>query len=161
MHDNEVPIDAEIVGSGIAEQFPQWADLAIERVTSAGTDNAIFRLGTEMVIRLPRLATAQDQIAHDHANLPFLTNLPLAVPEPIALGKPSARFPFIWAVHRWIEAEPASPSSLPNPDQLARDLGRFVQALRHIDPNRAFGDLRSHDRGWPLSARDAPTRASI
>ncbi|GAG81426.1 unnamed protein product, partial [marine sediment metagenome] len=36
-------------------QFLQWADLPIEPVRSAGTDNTIFRLGNDMAVRLPRI----------------------------------------------------------------------------------------------------------
>ena len=44
MHSDEVDIDAALVATLIAAQFPQWADLPIVRLPSAGTDHAMYRL---------------------------------------------------------------------------------------------------------------------
>jgi aminoglycoside phosphotransferase (APT) family kinase protein len=52
---DEVGIDASLVSRLLSAQFPQWAGLSVEPVSSAGTDNAIFRLGEDMAVRLPRL----------------------------------------------------------------------------------------------------------
>ena len=38
---------ASLVRRLLADQFPQWAGLPIERFESSGTDNAIYRLGKE------------------------------------------------------------------------------------------------------------------
>ena len=56
MHDGELAIDAALVRRLLVAQFPQWADLPLTPVRSAGTDNALYRLGAEMVVRLPRIA---------------------------------------------------------------------------------------------------------
>ena len=45
MHEDEVDIDAELVGRLVAEQFPQLADLPISAFRSTGTVNAIYRKG--------------------------------------------------------------------------------------------------------------------
>ncbi|MBM7844571.1 hypothetical protein [Herpetosiphon giganteus] len=45
MHANEFPIDQALVQALIARQFPEWADLPLHKVESAGTDNALYRLG--------------------------------------------------------------------------------------------------------------------
>ncbi len=50
----EPDIDTPLVSRLIAAQFPRWAGLPITRVPSAGTDNAIYRLGDDMAVRLPR-----------------------------------------------------------------------------------------------------------
>ena len=74
-----------LVARLVSAQFPQWADLPIEPVGSAGTDNARYRLGMEMVVRLPRILTATGQMEKEHRWLPKLAPLlPLAVPVPIA-----------------------------------------------------------------------------
>ncbi len=62
MHIDEVDTVASLVGRLLAEQFPQWADLPIEPVDSAGTDNAIHRLGDDMAVRLPRIHWATGQV---------------------------------------------------------------------------------------------------
>jgi hypothetical protein len=63
MHADELNIDLALAARLIASQFPQWADLPLSPVLSAGTDNAIFRLGDEMALRLPRVARAVGLIA--------------------------------------------------------------------------------------------------
>jgi len=55
MHDDEVETDASLVRRLLGAQFPQWANLSIEPVPSAGTDNALYCLGEDMVVRLPRI----------------------------------------------------------------------------------------------------------
>ena len=54
IHSDEVDIDIPLVRRLLAAQFPQWAGLPIEPVQPLGTDNAIYRLGDAMAIRLPR-----------------------------------------------------------------------------------------------------------
>ena len=54
MHSDETPTDAALVRRLVATQFPEWADLAVEPVASFGTDNALYRIGDDMVARLPR-----------------------------------------------------------------------------------------------------------
>jgi len=56
MHNNEIDIDISLVKYLLSKQFPHWADLSISPVQSAGTDNAIYRLGKEMCVRLVRQA---------------------------------------------------------------------------------------------------------
>lgn len=58
MHDNEIDIDESLVRQLLKEQFPQWTNLPITPVHSAGTDNAIYRLGSDKCVRLPRLTEA-------------------------------------------------------------------------------------------------------
>ncbi len=79
MHVDEVDVDVSLVGRLLAAQFPQWADLPIELVHSAGTDNAIYRVGSDMAVRLPRIEGATGQVYKEHQWLPRLTpHLPLA-----------------------------------------------------------------------------------
>src|SRR5262249_49634548 len=42
MHDDELVVEIPLVRRLVAAQFPEWADLPLERVLPAGTDNAIF-----------------------------------------------------------------------------------------------------------------------
>jgi hypothetical protein len=46
----------------LAEPFPRWADLTIERVATAGTDNARYRLGDDLAVRLSRIHRAVGQV---------------------------------------------------------------------------------------------------
>lgn len=55
MHDDEVDINVALVRRLLTAQFPQWANLPLAPVFSAGTDNALYRLGNVLVVRLPRI----------------------------------------------------------------------------------------------------------
>ena len=70
MHVDEVITDGSLVGRLLAVQFPQWADLPVEPVRSAGTDNALYRLGDDMVVRLPRISWATGQVDKENEWLP-------------------------------------------------------------------------------------------
>src|SRR5579884_2661762 len=94
MHVDEVDVDVSLVGRLLAAQFPQWADLPIAPVHSAGTDNAIYRLGSEMAVRLPRIESATGPVDKEHRWLPRLApHLPLAIPVPLAKGIPGEATP--------------------------------------------------------------------
>lgn len=158
MHADELDIDADLVRRLLASQFPQWADLPIERVRSAGTDNAIFRIGDDLVARLPRIHWATGQPSLEHEWLRRLApHLPLAIPEPLAQGEPGEGYPWQWSVHRWLEGETATLERVADPHEVAAALGAFVTALQRIDP---AGAPLSH-RGRPLEAQDSGARAAI
>lgn len=52
---SDLGIDLALVRRLVATRFPQWSALPAEPVQSAGTDNAIYRLGDNMTVRLPRV----------------------------------------------------------------------------------------------------------
>lgn len=162
MHANEVTISRGLVLTLLQGQFPHWAQLHLEPLHSAGTDNAIFRLGQALLVRLPRIASAADQITKQHTWLPRLApHLPLTIPSPVALGEPAAGFPWQWSVYRWIEGSTAAQVPL-LPLHAAETLASFILALQTQDA--AHGPRPgSHNsfRGEPLSARDRDTRAAI
>lgn len=163
MHADEIATDATLVGRLIAAQFPQWAGLPIVRVSSAGTENALYRVGNDMVARLPRRPSATGSIDKEYRWLPKLApHVPLAIPTPLARGRPTEGFPLPWSVYRWLDGETATIDTLADPEQAARDLARFIVALRGIDatggPCPSPEDL---GRGVPLATRAAATRKAI
>jgi hypothetical protein len=90
MHADEVLTDVPLVRRLLAEQFPEWAELSLERVPSSGTDNALYRLGADMVVRLPRIDWAVAGLQRELEWLPTLAPLlPVSVPVPLAEGRPS------------------------------------------------------------------------
>ncbi len=158
MHEDEVDIDVDLVRRLLADQFPQWAGRPVEEVESTGTVNAIYRLGTDLYIRLPRVEAWAGDLVKELRWLPRLApRLPLAVPEPVADGAPALGYPFRWAVYRWLDGEPLEPDRAGSEPRVAKDLGRFVRDLRGIDP--AGGPRSPRDR--PLEARDAEVRVVI
>jgi aminoglycoside phosphotransferase (APT) family kinase protein len=163
MHADEVDTDVSLVRRLVASQFPQWAELPIERVLPAGTDNAIYRLGTDMAVRLPRIQRATAALDKEVRWLPRLAPLlPLAVPVPLANGAPAEGYPWEWSILTWLQGEPATVERIADLRQAATDLADFVAALQRVDP--ADGPPPGEHnvfRGEPLAARDAATRAAI
>ncbi|MEU0406498.1 aminoglycoside phosphotransferase family protein [Streptomyces griseorubiginosus] len=158
MHADELDIDGELVSGLIADQFPHWAELPVSRVDSDGTDNAMFRLGDDMVVRLPRLPGGGHQVEFEHRWLPRLApRLPLAVPEPLAKGAPGRGYALPWGVYRWLDGDNAYDSPITELADAAVELGRFVTALRAVD---ATGGPASYRPG-PLHLFDDGTRLAI
>lgn len=158
MHADEVATDADLVARLIADQFPRWAQLPIEPVASAGTDNALYRLGDDLVVRLPRIEGAVASVDKEHRWLPRVAPLlPVAIPVPLAKGAPAHGYPWIWSVYRWLDGENPTIDHDGDARQLAVDLARFITALQRID--RMDGPPAG--RGAPLATRDGATRAAI
>ena len=158
MHADELHTDESLVRRLLAEQFPRWAALPIERVPSSGTDNELYRLGDDMVVRLPRIDWAVEGVEDAHEWMPRLVPLlPVAVPIPLAKGNPGEGYPWPWSVYPWLEGENPTVDGLADPEALAKDLTQFVDALRSVD--LAGGPPAG--RGMPLVERDAPTRTAI
>ena len=163
MHADEVDTDASLVRRLLVAQFPRWADLPIERVESAGTDNAIYRLGDDISVRLPRIEWAKEQIDKERHWLSKLApHLPLTIPLPLEQGEPAEGYPWTWAVYRWLDGENVLLEAIADPIEAARTLARFITALEHVDTTGAplASELPSL-HGAPLPPRDRPTRDAI
>jgi aminoglycoside phosphotransferase (APT) family kinase protein len=163
MHADEVDVDADLVRRLVDRQFPRWRGLPLEEVDSAGTDNAVFRLGTTKVLRLPRTPGAVGALEKEQRWLPVLApHLPVRVPTPLAAGTPTAGYPLRWAVYEWLDGDVATHGTVADLDAFATDVAAFLLALRAVDlPDEAArASLRTY-RGEPLALRDAATRAAI
>ncbi|MGP3913059.1 aminoglycoside phosphotransferase family protein [Nonomuraea sp. 10N515B] len=154
MHDDEVETDEILVRRLLAAQFPQWADLPIERFPSPGTVNAVYRLGDNLSVRLPLAEWGVGDVEKEHLWLPRLAPLlPLAIPEVLGAGVPGEGFPWPWSVCRWLPG--ANPEAGDEP--LAKDLAAFVAAFRQVD----LPDGPRAYRAGPLSRLDKATRHAI
>jgi aminoglycoside phosphotransferase (APT) family kinase protein len=109
MHDDELPTDAGLARRLIAEQFPRWGSLAIAPAEAVSTDNAIYRLGRRLAVRLPRRPSAVAALEKECAWLSLLSpQLPLPTPVPLAKGAPRRRFSLAverLPVARWPEPD--------------------------------------------------------
>jgi aminoglycoside phosphotransferase (APT) family kinase protein len=158
MHENEVGSDAALVRRLLVSQFPRWADLPISELPLGGTDNALYRLGDELVVRLPRIDSAVASREQEHEWLPKLAPLlPYEIPAPLALGEPGEGYPWPWSVYRWLEGEDPSVNLEVDRDALRPDVVRFLEALRRVEMS---GGPRSR-RGLPPSTSDTSVRKSI
>lgn len=160
MHPDERDVDAPLVRRLVAAQFPQWAGLDLERVQSDGTDNAIYRLGAAMAVRMPRYPSAAAQAEKEAEWVARLApHLPLDVPVPLALGRPAAGYPWRWSVCRWVTGERGMAD---DQRDAAAQLAGFVRALQRIDPSGgpAPGD-HNFGRGSHLATRDEWVRDAL
>ena len=156
MHSGELEIDAALVRRLLEEQFSQWADLPLHRVLPAGTENAVFRLGEGMSVRLARRGGPSVPGGKELDWLATLAPLlPLEVPIPIGQGRPSGEYHWYWDVHTWVGGETMPVEAL-DAVQAAHDLAQFVGALHRVDPDGA-----PHGRGVPLAERDDDFRRDL
>jgi aminoglycoside phosphotransferase (APT) family kinase protein len=163
MHDDEVDTDASLVHRLVAAQFPEWADLPIQPVLDGGTDNALYRLGADLVVRLPRHERTVGTLEIERRWLLKLApSLPLAVPAPVAEGVPADGYPWTWSIYEWLEGESAASERVADLRAAAIELAEFVSALQRIDTTDGPPPSRLNAfRGLPLARWDERTRASI
>ncbi|MFD5142227.1 aminoglycoside phosphotransferase family protein [Streptomyces sp. NPDC058401] len=153
-------IDGTLVRRLVDAQFPQWAGLPLRLLDPAGSDHVIYRLGRELSVRLPRGPGVVGQAAKEAEWLPRLApHLPLAVPVPVALGRPGFGYPWPWSVSRWLDGEVATAAALADSSAAALELAGFLTALqRFAPPDRAS---RAEAVQGDLADRDRATRAAI
>ncbi|MFE7671776.1 aminoglycoside phosphotransferase family protein [Streptomyces albidoflavus] len=157
------PVDAVVAGRLIAAQFPHWSPLEIRPVDAQGWDNCTFRLGDEMLVRLPTAREYALAVEKEHRWLPVLAPaLPLDVPVPLARGVPDPDFAHHWSVYRWIEGEPATQAVIEDETAFAIHLAGFLVSLQRIDTaGGPAPGLHNWFRGGPLTTYDGWTRAAL
>ncbi len=169
LHDNELAISPSLVSALVSSQFPEYAALPIAALSATGSTNRLFRLGEELLIRLPRQPNSGAGISKERKWLPRLRDeLPVEVPEIVALGRPAAGYPEPWSITGWLEGDLPSvwqPGDPPDPARsvLASALAAFIRALQRIEipePARSDPGLRAY-RGRPLSEHDATFRRAV
>lgn len=168
-HNNEIPINGGLVRRLVNAEFPHYAALPLRRLTRTGSSNVLFRLGDDLLVRLPRQPGGGAAIDKERRWLPEIgPALPITVPEVIAWGRPAWGYPEEWSILGWISGElpeVCTPCAPPTGDQerLAEDLADLILALRGIEVSqKAASDpaLRWY-RGRPLAEFDRQTRRNI
>lgn len=136
MQEAEFAADADLVRQLLREQQPDLVSLSIEEVAE-GWDNRLFRVGPELVARLPRRAIAAELTVHEHRWLPILApRLPLPIQVPVRVGRPGQGFPWPWTIARWFEGETAAGGAL-DTDLAVAQLAEFLVALHQPAPEDA------------------------
>jgi aminoglycoside phosphotransferase (APT) family kinase protein len=169
LHDDEIPIDTGLVRALVDRAMPRYVDLPVRRLDSSGSTNALFRLGDNLLVRLPRQPGGSATIAKEARWLPVIgSRLPVGVPEVLGVFEPDCDYPEHWSVVRWIDGEHPEVVTPQTPDDprrvdLAVDLAEVVHALGLAEvPTEAFGDPALWwYRGEPLATMDAVTRENI
>jgi aminoglycoside phosphotransferase (APT) family kinase protein len=155
MHQDEVDVEEPLVHHLLSTQLPDLANRPLTKVEPWGTDNAVWRLGEDLVVRLPRIHWASGQVDLETAWLPRLASfLPVALPEPVAVGHPDHRYPWRWGVYRWLPGDAAGPSTIDDPIRFAIDLAEVVRALGAIPTH---GAPAARNRARPVQAYNEET----
>ena len=156
----EVDVDEALVRRLLEEQFPDLAALPLAPF-AFGWDNAVLRLGDDLVVRLPRRQVAAVLVEQEQRWLPSLAaGLPLPVPTPLRNGRPSADvgYPWPWSVCPWLAGDVAARRPPDDLDEAARTLGAFVRALHRPAPPDAPANPV---RGVQLGYRDEAFRSYL
>lgn len=156
MHADEVATDAALVRRLLAAQFPEWAELPVEPLLPWGTDNALYRLGTDKLVRLPRRKRTAGAVTKDAAWLPRLAPLlPVPISAPLAVGAPGEGYEWDWGVYPWLDGERAPPDA-DQPASLVGEVAEFIRALRSVE----VAGPESF-RAGPLAPREEMVRESL
>ena len=154
----EVEISLELVRALLREQHPDLASLDL-RFENEGWDSAIFRLGDDLAVRMPRREINAVLVPVEMRWLPTLApKLPLPVNAPVREGAPGCGFPWAWSVCPWFDGATWADAPPRDPYEAATVLGMFVGALGHDAPHDA--PVNPY-RGGPLTDRDAALRARV
>lgn len=153
MHDGQLALTDETAERLIARRFPALAGMPLRRVRTAGTVNAIFRIGDDLAARFPLLPETESALRSEAAAMDELATVcPVPTPRPYGIGAPTADHPSAWAVQTWLPGETPGPQSHATSESFALDLAETIGALRAADlRGRRFdgrgrgGDLRDHD----------------
>jgi aminoglycoside phosphotransferase (APT) family kinase protein len=154
----EPTVSVTTVRELVRRQFPHWADRPVTKGPAGGAGNALFRLGDDLLVRLPLHPGSAAAVEREFTWLPWLApQLPLAVPIPVAAGAADDVFSRPWAVFRWLAG--VGMDTCPEVDRAdaAVRLGRFVAALRNVEIAGAPASLRPH----PLHGDGGEVRSDI
>jgi aminoglycoside phosphotransferase (APT) family kinase protein len=158
MNADQPSVSVATVRELLHQQFPRWADRPITQGPSAGAGNALFRLGEDLVVRLPLHLGSAAAVDLGLTWLPWLASqLPLAIPIPVAAGAPDEVFPRPWAIFRWLPGAGLDTYQDVDLVDVAVRLGRFVAALRNLELTGAPTSLRPH----PLRGDGSEVRTDI
>lgn len=154
----EIDLSAALVRELLVLQQPDLADLPLKLLAN-GWDNVLFRLGDELVVRLPRRALAAALVEHEQTWLPLLApRLPLPIPAPARVGVPAVGYPWRWSVVPYLRGEIAASAPFGDPASAAAALGGFVRALHEPAPADAPANPF---RGVPIAQRDDAFRLRL
>lgn len=162
MMDYDIAPEEASIQRLLLEMTPQWADLPVRRLVSSGTDNAIYRIGDQLLLRLPRRESAVHLIDKELDWLPHFANLSLDVPKLLSRGRANFGLRCDFGIFEWMEGDIASLGNIADPKAAAVALADFLKSLHRVDINGAprAGDL-NHRRGVRLDVLSSVTLPAI
>ncbi len=133
----EVVIDDALVRDLLRDQFPDLADLPCRKVNE-GFDNSLWRVGADLVARLPRREMAVVPLANELRWLPVvLERVTLRTPLPVRPGQPSDRFAWPWMIATWVDGVAGDELDLERYGHTAKSLATFLRHLHAPAPSDA------------------------
>lgn len=145
----DISVTEATVRGLLREQHPDLADLPLVRGTD-GWDNAMFRLGSDLAVRLPHRKQSAPLILHEQRWLPELAPaLDVPIPTPVRVGAPGQGYPWHWSIVPWLEGKRALDA--PPGSAGASTLGTCLRQLHGV-PVPPDPPINPH-RGGPLSPR--------
>ncbi len=155
----EFDVGPPLVVALLAAQAPDLAHLPV-RPVGGGWDNTLFRLGEDLVVRLPRRAVADALMVAEQQWLPGLAaSLSVPTSAPVRTGRPGCGYPWHWSVSRWIGGVSGLTVDRSGRSSAAVPLARFVAGFQRSAPRDA--PVSPVGRGGPLAARDDVVRARL
>ncbi len=158
---SEIDLDKSAVRALLRRDAPHLADLPLTRAAE-GWDNAMWRLGADLAVRLPRREAAAPLIAHEQRALPEIAAAVrpsgVLVPAPLLHGAPGDGYPWSWSVVPWLPGghalgRPRSANGVWAPQLASALLLLHVAGTADAPPNPV--------RGVPLARRDPATRTRL
>ncbi len=138
----ERTVDAELARRLLREQAPGVAADRIQPL-GEGWDNTVYLVDGRWVFRFPRRQMGADLLENECAVMPRIApGLPLPVPVPTILGKPTAAYQWPFAGYRYL---PGRTACRRNPSEaerraMAEPLGRFLAVL-HATPEETWAGV--------------------
>ncbi len=155
----ELLVDSTLVLRVIENQAPAWSKYAIEPFET-GWDNALFRLGDQHLVRMPRRQSADEPLRHEQRILPFLQpRLKVPIPTPVVIGKPDTHFPWHWSVVPYFAASTANKSPLDRRGaiqwaEFMADLHRpYLHGVDPVSPENPYRGVDINSRRSSLDDR--------
>ena len=139
LHLDELRVDETLVRGLVDSQFPEYSQRPLARLDASGSTNVLFKLGADLLVRLPRLRGGSASIEKEHKWLPVVGgDLMVSVPEVVALGEPGCGYGERWSITTWLDGRPPgvlSPKGTYTVDRrpLAVDLARVTRTLRELE----------------------------
>lgn len=159
---DELESNVELVRALLSSHAAGWAKLPIKEIKSTGTDNALFMLGNDSVLRMPKRESAVRFLEKELTWLPKLQGLPLAVPELLLHGKSKKEFGFEFGIFRWMHGQIASRDQIADSKQATLALARFLKALQEVKIDSApSAGRQNNNRGIGLFELSEKVTSSI
>src|ERR1019366_10290778 len=128
----EMKVDADLVAALLHSQYPNFEGLDCYEVAES-FDNSLWRLGPDLVVRVPRREAAVTPLMNELRWLGDVAgHVSLETPLPLLAGVPSDDFPWPWSISTWIDGVPGDEVS---PDVLGRSAHTSATFLRQAHVN--------------------------